>query len=326
MSLSTFRQKFYEIFLASHVLLQAGGLAFLWFHYNTSMPYVGLSIAVVATDRLVFRLMLKSTHINADLQILEDGETVMISANWDIKKRQIALGHRNILHGWEPAQHAFITAPILSKSALLQAHPFTIASAAPDLTAALPHAWFSLLIRAHNGFSEQLLQHALKHSSINLRVDGPYGSPKPLHLLQDADHAILVAGGSGIAVVFPLAWALLHPSGSQGLILQSPRVSLIWIIHSGSHASWIPAEHIEELREKGLNLIITPPTVTYGRPDVGALAQELAYKTVGLSHDEERIGVVVSGPDALNRDVRNTCSRLVKQGLNVKVTVEKFGW
>jgi hypothetical protein len=38
------------------------------------------------------------------------------------------------------------------------------------------------------------------------------------------------------------------------------------------------------------------------------------------------VSVVISGPDDLNRIVRNECARMIRKGIKVEVTVEKFGW
>ncbi|KIW07435.1 uncharacterized protein PV09_02275 [Verruconis gallopava] len=332
-SLSSFRKRRYELFLVLHVMLQVGGLGFLWFHYFSSRVYVLTSVVLFVVDRLVYRLILKSTSVEAGLEVLEDGETVMLSAHWAITNtRPLVLGRHCVRNGWRPAEHVFITIPALSSSAILQAHPFTVASAAPDMTASMPHAWFSILIRSHGGFSRDLLNYARQHRKVNVRIDGPYGTPEPLHMLEDSDHAIVVAGGSGIAVVFPLAWSLLQPLASD-FSSDGPRpgprrkgkqrkVSLIWIIHSASHLSWIPRDYLDELTDLGLHVRIPPPTATYGRPNVGLIVEDMV-------HDDwkgGRAGVVVSGPDALNRDVRNACSRLVDEGFNVELTVEKFGW
>src|SRR6478735_8647539 len=59
-SLGTFRKRMYEVFLALHIFFQIAGLAFLWFHYHTSRPYVGASLAIFVVDRLIFRLWLKT--------------------------------------------------------------------------------------------------------------------------------------------------------------------------------------------------------------------------------------------------------------------------
>jgi hypothetical protein len=336
-SLGSFRQRWYELFLASHILLQAAGLGFLWFHYYTSRVYVVVSIAIFLVDRLIYRLMLKSTTVKARLEVLEDGVTGLLSADWAISsKRSQLFGRKSIQYGWDPAAHVFVTVPTLSKTAMLQAHPFTVASAAPDTAAAQPYAWFSLLIRAHEGFSKDLLHYAQTSSQVEVRIDGPYGSLEPLHMLRESHHAILVAGGSGIAVVFPLIWALLRPAAAYDpsevdgtfseMERSKRRVSLIWVTHSPAHISWLPKDRIDELEQWGLDVQIPPPTSTHGRPDVGGMVENLAYTDTGSSHGQKRMAVVVSGPDPLNRDVRNTCSRLVKSGTDVAVTVEKFGW
>jgi len=334
-SLGSFRQRWYEIFLAAHILLQAGGLAFLYFHFHCSQWYVISSLAIFLVDRLVFRLMMKTTTTKANVEVLPDGQTVMLSANWSINpQRPLIVGARSIKNGWHPCAHVFITIPALGNSAALQAHPFTIASAAPDLSAAQRHAWFNVLIRAHDGFTRDLLRHAQLHPDVDVRIDGPYGSLEPLHMLQSSDHAVLIAGGSGIAVVFPLIWALLHEKRSPGdsqsgsnpkYRHNSRRVTLIWVIHSASHTSWVPQERLDELVQLGLDLRMPPPTTVHGRPDLSAMLQDIVYASPHENvHDE--LGVVVSGPDALNRDVRNTCSRLIEEGMDVNITVEKFGW
>jgi NAD(P)H-flavin reductase len=223
--------------------------------------------------------------------------------------------------------------PTLSRSAVLQAHPFTIASSSPNLAQGQGgHAWLSLLIRGRDGFSRNLLDYAHDNNTVRVRLDGPYGTPRPLETLEDSDLAVVVAGGSGIAVAFPLIWALLQPDGDsenldiaalQRLIRTKRKVCLLWVIHSRSHLSWIPEERLDEIRGWGLNLCITAPTAEKGRPDVPQILNDWAYKYGG---EGKQIGVVVSGPDGMNRTVRNTCSDMLRKGKNVQVMVEKFGW
>jgi hypothetical protein len=38
------------------------------------------------------------------------------------------------------------------------------------------------------------------------------------------------------------------------------------------------------------------------------------------------VAVVGSGLDSLGRAVRNTCAELARDGWNIGVTIEKFGW
>jgi NAD(P)H-flavin reductase len=204
----------------------------------------------------------------------------------------------------------------------LQAHPFTIASAAPagDDT----HAWFNLLIRSHSGFTQDLLHHAMRHNSVGARVEGPYGSSQALDTLHAADEVILVAGGSGIAVVFPAAWALLMDhAASAASATPAKRVHLVWIMHSDEHRHWVPSHLLDDLVAAGLDLVIPPATAVAGRPDVDAVVGDW-LDDAGRSARE--VAVMVSGPDGLNRQVRNTAARRKAGGVRVNIEVEKFGW
>jgi hypothetical protein len=150
-----------------------------------------------------------------------------------------------------------------------------------------------------------------------------------MDMLNDNDVAVVVAGGSGIAVAFPLVWSLLSAS-SQDIEPESnsqpkPRVSLIWVIHDQGHIDWIPQDRLDELRELGCKVIIPPPTRKAGRPDLPHLL-ETAVNAWNDEIEDPTVGVVVAGPDTMNRSCRNTCASLVSQGARLEVSVEKFGW
>ncbi|RMZ71472.1 ferric reductase transmembrane component [Pyrenophora seminiperda CCB06] len=333
-SLGSFRQRWYEIFLGLHIVLQFAGLIFLWFHHHTSRPYVGISIAIFFIDRLAYRLWLKSSTHPATLTVLEDDETVLLSANWEVEDRKNALLPGNMTQGWKPNDHIFISVPSLSRKHAIQSHPFTIFSAAPKTTEDQQgkHAWLTLLIRAQadSGFTHKLLECARTSTQARVRLDGPYGASHALDLLEASTTAILIAGGSGIAVAYPLLYALLCPTAtattdaecaSSTLSKPRRRVKLLWITHAPNHRLWIPEEKLKELEDWGLDAVLSPPTALTGRPHAGAFVKEWVNSEV-----DGRTGVVVSGPDGLVRDVRNSCVSLVRVGRNVDVQVEKFGW
>jgi NAD(P)H-flavin reductase len=331
-SLGSFRQRWYEVFLALHIVLQVAGLVFLWFHHHTSRPYVGISLAIFLVDRLVYRLWLKSSTHEATLTVLEDDETILLSSNWDVSTRSPALRllSHNMKHGWAPNEHTLISVPALSRKHALQSHPFTIFSAAPNTHHFTQddqgsHAWFTLLIRAQaeSGFTAQLLTYARTHPQTRIRLDGPYGSSHALDLLRSSSTAVLVAGGSGIAVAYPLLYSLLAPSphdAETALAKSGRKVKLLWITHSPSHRLWIPEDKLKELQDWGLDVLFPPPTALAGRPNVRSVVGEWVDAEAGRS------GVVVSGPEGLVRDVRNTCAWKMMEGRDVGVSVEKFGW
>ncbi|KAK4156808.1 ferric reductase transmembrane component 1 [Chaetomidium leptoderma] len=370
-SLATFRQRWYELFLASHILLQTAALAFLWFHFPTSQPYVAVSLAIFLTDRVVYRLALNRTHLRgADLRVL-DNDTYLLSADWDIIISESG-GGGLLSSGWHPTDHVFLTVPALGRSHALQAHPFTIASAAPGRPGGeedegtndedddddddndnggggrqeevrrrrrrgrqegikRDHAWLTLLIRAHDGFTRDLLRHATttQNQRVDVWLDGPYGSPHALDMLRASGCAVVVAGGSGIAVAWPLVWALLHEGGGESVAWQSRtrrrrRVAhLLWVTHSREHREWVPGLQLKELVGRGWDLVVPEPTAEAGRPDVTGLVSGWIDST---AVEGREVGVVVSGPDGLNRAVRNVCAEQIGRGREVRVAVEKFGW
>ncbi|CAD0096024.1 unnamed protein product [Aureobasidium vineae] len=325
-SLGSFRKKCYEVFLGLHIILQVAALAFLWFHHHNSQPYVLVALCIFAVDRLIFRLILKSRTVKADLSVLQDEETVMLSSNWQLPRSPWWRSF-GIKEGWKPAEHVFLTVPALSHKHFVQAHPFTIASAAP--TSADSHAWLNFLIRAQDGFSRDLLRYAEFHSSVKIRVDGPYGSSHALDMLHDNEVAVVVAGGSGIAVAFPLVWSLLTASSRdpepESNRQSKSRVSLIWVVHDKEHIDWISQDRLDELRELGCSVMIPPPTRKTGRPDLPHLL-ETAVNAWSHEIADPRVGVVVAGPDGMNRSCRNVCASLVSQGTRLEISVEKFGW
>jgi hypothetical protein len=324
-SLGSFRRRWYEVFLALHVVLQVAGLVFLWFHHHTSRPYVGISLAIFLVDRLVYRAWLKSSTHAATLTVLEDDETILLSGNWDVVQSS-PLAPQNMQHGWAPNEHIFISIPALSRKHAIQSHPFTVFSAAPtpSPTNQDTHAWFSLLIRAQStpGFTRTLLSYARNNPQTRIRLDGPYGSPHALSLLSASSTAILIAGGSGIAVAYPLLYHLLRPSTDTEAQPSTPRrrVKLLWITHAPTHRFWISEAQLQELQVWGLDVLVPPPTLLAGRPDVADVLRGWAGEEAG------RAGVVVSGPEGLVRDVRNTCAGMMARGRDVSVCVEKFGW
>lgn len=331
-SLASFRQRWYELFLVTHVVLQAGALILLWFHHPQARVYVGTALAIFLIDRLVFRLALKTRSLRASLTLLEDGSSVKVSAAWPIRPRNSLRRlfglTQNYKFGWKPTEHVFLTVPSLSRKHVIQAHPFTIASAAPSSDD--EKAELDLVIRAQDGFSKDLVEFARHTASATVRLDGPYGSQQALDTLRNSDVAVVVAGGSGVAVAYPLVCALLEgaPSSAadaengQRTLFASRKICFVWIVHHRSHLSWLGDEKIDGLKKAGVHVLLTPPTAEAGRPDVANVIEAWVHSHAAA----ESIGVVCSGPDGMNRAVRNACAGMVAKGRKVSVEIEKFGW
>ena len=327
-SLGSFREWWYELFLGTHVALQAGALIFVFLHHHGGRVYIGITLAIFLVDRVVFRILLKSRSVHANLTVMEDDNTVLVSADWPVQSKWggiiTSVFGLNVRYGWKSTEHIFLTIPAIARKHVIQAHPFTIASAAPTGD----HAWFNLIVRAHDGFTRDLLHHARNHKTAMIRLDGPYGSMHALEMLQDSDVSLIVAGGSGIAVAYPLLWSLLCSDDTDTEAARHrKKVGLIWVIHEASHVDWIGHERLDELKTRSLRLCITPPTSKAGRPDVSALTGTMINDMImEIDAEAPRVAVVVSGPDGMNRSVRNTCAELVWHGVDAHVAVEKYGW
>jgi hypothetical protein len=327
-SLASFRQLCYELFLGLHVLLQAAALVFVFFHHSSGRVYVGIALGIFLIDRLVYRIWFKSKTVASIAEVMEDGDTVRLSANIELEQPGAitSLMGRKITRGWQASDHVFITIPSLGRKHALQAHPFTIIS--PASTVYQKEAKLDLLIRAQDGFSADLLKAALQRKSFILRLDGPYGSHHARALLQNSDVALIIAGGSGIAVAWPLVNFLLenHRLRDAEVAVDNPqmrrKIYLVWIVHRSAHLSWIGWPALQELRDRGVEVIVPRATEEAGRPDLEYTIRSIVSK----AGDGQKVGVVGSGPDSMGRSIRNSCAKMVRDGRNVSVTIEKFGW
>ena len=312
-SLASFRQRWYELFLGTHVLLQSIGLVLLFFHHHGSRPYVAIALVIFLADRLVYRIILKRWIVNVALEVKEDRRTVSISAMVPFK--------------WRATDHMFLSIPSLARKHWIQAHPFTIASPAPKSSD--PQAQLKLLVKAHDGFSKDLLRYAQNHCNTIARVDGPYGSQSAVHMLQETDLAIIVSAGSGIAVGIPLLYSVIKSRGKSDVeastsLARYKSILFVWTVRQKSQHSWIEQSEIEFFRAAGVNVMIPPPTESQGRFDINDCIHDWV-----VSHNvalKRSVGIVCSAPDGMNRVVRNTASELIYNGYAASVMIEKFGW
>ena len=330
-SLGTFRIFWYELFLVSHVVLQAAALILVWFHHHGGRPYVGTAVGIFLTDRIVYRLLMRRTMMRASLELRDDKMTAILHANIPIfeepARLRVFFGAVNVKGGWRATQHVFLTIPPLAPKYLIQAHPFTIYSQGSSL--GVRSAPLNLLIRAQNGFTADLVEYARCHKSIEITLEGPYGSPSGLTMLQDSDHAVIVAGGSGVAVAWPLICSLLEVSNNDpdntSRIKHKRNLLFIWIVREQSHIAWLGDAKLEEIEAKGVTVLTPPPTAVQGHPDTRDMIEGWV-STLPAQQSSSNIGVVASGPDGLNRSVRNICASMIGKGHNVRVEIEKFGW
>lgn len=223
-SVGWFRHLYYETFLGLHIFFQFAALIFLFFHYPTARPYVGVALAIWVIDRGIWRIATSSRKFIATLEVAPDGQTILLHSDISLNQERRFLGIPHSLHhGWAPGQHLFLTIPSMGFKYRFQAHPFTIASPAPPENLTTDESWpLQLTIRAIDGFSRDLLHYARLHQHCEVILDGPYGSTSALEEAHATDRVCFVAGGSGIAVTYPLAWDVrIKPNQSVGSIVST---------------------------------------------------------------------------------------------------------
>lgn len=359
-SVGRFRQRFYELFLALHIVFQVIGLATLFLHHYQTQPYVGAAVVIWVLDRGVSRIACKSQSFVVTLEVAADEETVLVYCDVPIHRSKFPWA--GIKSGWHAGQHVFLTVPSMGFKHRFQTHPFTIASPAPPQHLTNGSWPLQLTIRAQHGFSRELLQYAKHHQHTKALVEGPYSSDEVLKCLKRSDRVCLIAGGSGIAVTYPLAWQWAVASESyeniihdraryvdgrkmlkpnvvkSGALLDTPDFANFWIRQEACHESWVtmlPGIENESQSgseaQSGIDLITrrfdTRSAVCGERPDIKTELDMWVRGDLKQKIDvQRRICVVVSGPDGLVGDVRNTIAVLVREGWNIEVHVEKFGW
>jgi predicted ferric reductase len=310
-----FRNNFYEIFLFSHVFFQFTAMTFLYFHHYNARPYILAAVTIFIIDRFLLRLYVRTLRTSGEMTILPDGKTVRISLTLpeDCKLE------------WRAGEHAFLSIP---RVAVLHPHPFSIASPSPSLQQEKDKT-MEFLIRARDGFSKKLLAYASTTVVIDAVVDGPYGSSFTWECMSEADVTMFVAGGSGITVVYPLVHqiALLREKNSPrsdeeaGALGRQQRIVLVWVVHSEQHLAWLRDGVLKGLTKAGVDVLVHVSQREGGRPNIYAVMDNVASDL-----EKRKLGIVVCGPNSMVRDTRNAGARLMREGYNVRVVAEKFGW
>ena len=307
-----FRNLWYETFLGLHVFMQVAALMLLFFHHPGAKVYVLVSVGIWALDRIVGRMAVSTKKFVSTLQVTDDGETLLLFCDVKVHKA-IFDASLNISHGWKAGQHVFVTVPGINWKHRPQTHPFTIASPAPP--SGHQGNWpLQLTIRAQDGFSRELLEYAKLHQHTEVLLDGPYGNLDALEGLQIADRTCLIAGGSGIAVTYPLAWYLLVDNESDALMSSrtvyrngqrhsgcvmpsdhlphSDHFTHFWIRQLDNHANWITMfPQIETLHDKFLSIVPDRKDASEDKIDVASLVTKHFSTQEPVSNDRPDVAL-----------------------------------
>ncbi|KAL2802717.1 ferric reductase like transmembrane component-domain-containing protein [Aspergillus granulosus] len=244
-SISPLRHAFYEAFLHLHIFLAVAAFVGLWYHLRgLTQQYVLLATIILwglergaRLGSLIWRNWGKRRTV-ADVELLPGNVArvnVALARTWKFKS----------------GQYMYLYIPSLG---LWTSHPFSVAWTASEEAAVAdktdggdsfnlllhekPRNTVSFLIKRRDGFTCKLLHKAINAEECQFRAtafaEGPFGG---LHSLSSYGTVLLVAGGIGIT--HPMSYLHEFVEGFAARTIAVRRVSLIWVIRSLDHLSWI---------------------------------------------------------------------------------------
>ncbi|KAF1940309.1 ferric reductase-like protein transmembrane component 4 [Clathrospora elynae] len=330
-SISPIRKKAYELFLVWHIVISilvvAGCYWHIIFEFQHSWGYelwIILTMVVWAFDRVARWLRLASNGVQTAEVTIVDDEYVRVTIRnvstsgyaylyfptltwrfWENHPFSVA---STILPQvmQEPTNHASISSHDIEKhpgitSVPLDGRTYSQSSQNSPYSSSLKQpvqTGVTFYIRDKTGITSALR----KRTSLPVLLEAGYSSHS-LSSLNTSPTLIALVGGVGITAVLPYLRA--HPG----------RVKLYW----GCRTQAL----VDNVRASGALSAVEQEIFVGTRMNVvGILESELA----GAGGSE--VAVLISGPEEMTNDVRNTVSRIVRtsKGVKAKLYVESFSW
>ncbi|KAK9480964.1 ferric reductase NAD binding domain-containing protein [Lipomyces japonicus] len=219
-----FRHKWYEVFLALHIVLVVVFTAVIYHHVNPNgyAQYIYAAIAVWAFDRLVRIVRIISAGPFTKATLTAHGDATVIAAKPS--------------HGWKakPGQYAFL---YVLRHNFWESHPFSIVENKDGnyIFVAKKHA--GLTHKVHKSVS------AKENSvdSVRVWIEGPYGNS---FQIQKYETVLLIAGGIGITAIMSYALDLKRRNTQQHVILH-------WMVREQAALKWVK-EQLDEISQDGV--------------------------------------------------------------------------
>ncbi|EJT75492.1 metalloreductase Fre8 [Gaeumannomyces tritici R3-111a-1] len=345
----------YRIFFVTHLFVSFAVPVLIFFHAPPVRVSVCVALASVLADITVRRL--RTMTGRAVMEAIPGTDLVKVTV-------AIPPGRSNAFRQ-HPGSHVYVSIPeaarpdLTSTSSLIYEflfNPFTVADvdeATGDLTlvarrrtgpmtAALARFAKSSGSAAHANYDE---------TRIPLFVEGPYGAAKHFPNLAGPgfDRVLLVAGGVGATFAVPLYRAIRHDNPSA-------KVELVWALRGAGDATWADKGPVSILADENVHLFLTGPLLgdsaasgsSLAVPDGdGGTELNALYRRGGrltAQHNrrrpdlrrlvddvfrhgsEERVAVLVCGPEEMVRETRRCVGPWVSRGREVWWHNESFGW
>ncbi|KAI0880500.1 metalloreductase Fre8 [Annulohypoxylon maeteangense] len=337
------RQYSYRVFFITHLIVAMLLPPAIFFHsHHGGRQYVIEALGVFLVD--IAKRRFDTVTAPATLELIPGTSLVKIVAGIPSKKIDRFRKY--------PGMHVYLSIPpasrrssIFSPSYLLYEcvfNPFTIVAVdeeSGDLT---------LVARRHRGpmtrALTQFAEEGLDGTKVSLNIDGPYGCATWFPNLggPEFQRVLLVAGGVGATFILPLYRLIANENPAA-------HVQMVWAVHGAGDATWPVTNTTESvLDDENIHLFLTGNILTntssvprssdeseaveltnistnaeqiHKRPDLQRIVDGLFRQGV-----EERVAILVCGPEEMARELRSYVGPYVKKGRDVWWHNENFAW
>lgn len=350
-AMTAVRHYSYRIFFVTHLLVALAIPPAIFFHVEHARVYMIQALVFFVIDVATRRM--KIVTAESSLELIPGTNLVKIRAEVSRAKAQKFKEH--------PGAHVYLSIPHASRPSpnpVSLSHiqfeflfnPFTVASvdeSAGEIT---------LCAREMNGPMTQTLARLGSLESggkVPLCIDGPYGVAKRFPDLVGAryDRILLVAGGVGATFIMPLYQYISADNPTAA-------VEMVWAVREAAEATWPESRtekswnaieddkiklyltgriaeeenvgrssssssrsgedlELDEIQTKNGVAVVT----SHRRPDLKKIVDDLFKANL-----EDRVAVVVCGPDNMAKELRRHVGAWVRKGRDVFWHDEGFGW
>ncbi|KAJ4861934.1 ferric reductase NAD binding domain-containing protein [Trichoderma breve] len=350
------RQYSYRLFFITHLGVALLAPVLLFFHAHSARVYVAGSVIVFLADIAYRRFTM--THTASTFETVPGTNLIKISAPMPAEKIEQFRSR--------PGSHIYLSIPPEGRTSKyptsksfafdLLFNPFTVASANQDSQS------ITLVARKRTGPMTNILSQFADPTSsppslddnnnITLAIEGPHGAiGKHFQnlLTWGASRILLVAGGVGATFALPLFHALQRE-------LPSAHTQFVWAIRSAADATWAMTGNDSDkplLDDDNVHLYLTEnigiSTDANGRSrDASIELQNMgrgshSHRSAAANNSrrpnfqkivddmfrhgvEEKVAVLVCGPEGMSREVRRRIGPWVLKGREVWWHNESFGW
>ena len=228
MSLAPIRNRFYELFKATHLLSAVIFFIFLFIHCGFTLTSVDYLIAAAVLYFLCW--------CSATLRTLFEHRSAPKAARLELLPHNVVQISVPTTSPWKPGQHIFLR--FLSWDVhSLSAHPFTIASLprSNELASAQNAHEMVFYVHPRGGYTGRLAALASQKPDckVRLSLDGPYGGMKD-RSLGEFERAIIISGGAGAGFVLSVLEDVLRRGAMRGPM----DVRVVFSTSKREHAVW----------------------------------------------------------------------------------------